>query len=47
MRERKVKDSVSCGSEEPGEGSWKEVTLRTDTGEQGAVGGVAWYPGPP
>lgn len=31
MREREGKYSVSRGSEEPGEGSWKEATLRIDT----------------
>lgn len=45
MREGEGKYSVSRGSKEPGEGSWKEATLRIDTGEQRAIGGAAWYPG--
>lgn len=47
MREREGKHSVSRGSEEPGEGSWKEATLRIDRGEHRAVGDAAWYPGAP
>lgn len=38
---------MSRGSEEPGEGSWKEATLRIDRGEHRAVGGAAWYAGAP
>lgn len=45
MREREEKYSVSSGSEESGEGSWEELTLRIDPGEQEAVGGAAWNPG--
>lgn len=37
-REREEKYSASDGSEESGEGSWEELTLRIDPGEQEAGG---------